>query len=163
MPLDAVDDLPGHRQALTDQFDGWSKSTTLLFERMDPASVARIPIHDVDPLPAWVRGRVALLGDAAHTMSPDLGQGGCQAMEDAWVLTHYLTSTTGSVPDALRRYESERMPHTADIVRRARKRSDTTHGVDPEATADWYRSLETDGDAAILEGLAQSVETGPCR
>jgi FAD-dependent urate hydroxylase len=163
MPLEAVDDLPGHRQALTDQFDGWSKSTTLLFERMDPDSVARIPIHDVDPLPAWVRGRVALLGDAAHTMSPDLGQGGCQAMEDAWVLTHYLTSTTGSVPDALRRYEAERMPHTADIVRRARKRSDTTHGVDWEATAAWYRSLETDGEEAILDGLAQSVETGPCR
>jgi FAD-dependent urate hydroxylase len=163
MPLDAVDDLPGHREALAERFDGWSESVGILFDRMDPASVARIPIHDVDPLPAWARGRVALLGDAAHTMSPDLGQGGCQAMEDAWVLTHYLSSTTGSVPDALRRYEAERMPHTADIVRRARKRSDTTHGVDPEATAAWYRSLETDGNAAILDGLAQSVETGPCR
>jgi FAD-dependent urate hydroxylase len=55
------------------------------------------------------------------------------------------------------------MPHTADIVRRARKRSDTTHGADPDATAAWYRSLETDGPAGIIDGLAQSVETGPCR
>jgi FAD-dependent urate hydroxylase len=55
------------------------------------------------------------------------------------------------------------MPHTADIVRRARKRSDITHGVDPEATASWYRSLGTEGQGSILDGLAQSVETGPCR
>jgi FAD-dependent urate hydroxylase len=125
--------------------------------------MARIPIHDVDPLPTWSRGRVTLLGDAAHTMSPDLGQGGCQAMEDAWVLTHFLTSTTHSVPDALARYQAERMPHTADIVRRARKRSDLTHGVDPAATEEWYRSLASDGHQGIEDGLAQSVETGPCR
>lgn len=79
------------------------------------------------------------------------------------MLTHYLSSTSTSVPDALRRYQAERMPHTADIVRRARKRADTTHGVDPEVTEAWYRSLETDGHQAILDGLAQSVETGPCR
>jgi FAD-dependent urate hydroxylase len=163
LPLEAVEELPEPRQALADRFGGWSKSVGRLIDRVDPSTVARIPIHDVDPLPSWTRGRVALLGDAAHTMSPDLGQGGCQALEDAWVLTHYLSSTTGSVPDALRRYETERRPHTADIVRRARKRSDTTHGVDPAVTEAWYRSLETDGHAAILEGLAQSVETGPCR
>jgi FAD-dependent urate hydroxylase len=163
MPIEAVDDLPGHREALADRFAGWPKSVSCLIDRMEPAAAARIPIHDVDPLSTWTRGRLALLGDAAHTMSPDLGQGGCQAMEDAWVLTHYLSSTTASVPDALRRYSSERMPHTADIVRRARKRSDTTHGVDPTATSEWYKSLETDGHSAILDGLARSVETGPCR
>jgi FAD-dependent urate hydroxylase len=96
-------------------------------------------------------------------MSPDLGQGGCQAMEDAWVLAHHLTATTRSVPDALARYEAERRPHTAELVRRARRRSDTTHGVDEAATAAWYRSLETEGPAGIIDGLAQSVETGPCR
>jgi FAD-dependent urate hydroxylase len=134
-----------------------------LIQRMDPAGVARIPIHDLDPLPTWRCGPVVLLGDAAHTMAPDLGQGGCQALEDAWVLSHYLTATTRGVPDALARYEAERMPHTADMVRRARKRADTTHGLDAAVTAAWYRSLETDGHATILDGLAQSVETGPCR
>jgi FAD-dependent urate hydroxylase len=67
------------------------------------------------------------------------------------------------VPDALARYQAERMPHTADIVRRARKRADIIHGVDPQATEAWYRSLSSDGHQAILDGLAQSVETGPCR
>jgi FAD-dependent urate hydroxylase len=96
-------------------------------------------------------------------MSPDLGQGGCQAIEDAWVLAHYLTATSRSIEDALVRYESERLPHTASMVNRARRRADAIHGVDPAATAEWYRSLETDGPSAIIDGLAQSVETGPCR
>jgi FAD-dependent urate hydroxylase len=163
MPLEEVDGLPDHRSALAERFEGWPTGVQLLIQRMDVGGVARIPIHDIDPLPTWSRGRVTLLGDAAHSMSPDLGQGGCQALEDAWVLTHFLTSTSRSVPDALARYQAERMPHTADIVRRARKRSDTIHGVDPEVTAAWERSLSTDGHGAILDGLAQSVETGPCR
>jgi FAD-dependent urate hydroxylase len=163
LPLAALGDLPGHPEALGAHFQGWAAGVGQLIERMDVGGVARIPIHDVDPLTTWTRGRVVLLGDAAHTMSPDLGQGGCQAMEDAWVLAHYLTSTSVSVPDALHRYQRERMPHTADIVRRARNRSDLTHGVDEAATAAWYRSLVTDGYDGIVAGLAQSVETGPCR
>jgi FAD-dependent urate hydroxylase len=104
-----------------------------------------------------------LLGDAAHSMAPDLGQGGCQAMEDAWVLTHYLTSTNRSVSDALARYEAERRPHTADIVRRARNRADITHGVDPAATEAWYAELAREDGSGIIAGLARSVLTGPCR
>lgn len=156
-------DSLGHRETLTAQFEGWAKPVMRLIDRLDPAGVARIPIYDLEPLPTWSRGRVVLLGDAAHAMAPDLGQGGCQAMEDAWVLTHYLTATTRSIPDALHRYQAERIPHTADIVRRARNRAALTHGVDPAATEAWYRSLETDGHQGIVDGLAQSVETGPCR
>lgn len=60
MALDAVDSLPDHRAALAEHFDGWAKPVGLLLERMDPASVARVPIHDVQPLATWSRaGRVA--------------------------------------------------------------------------------------------------------
>ncbi len=163
MPIEAVGDLGDHRDELGAAFSGWARPVRLLVDRLDPAGVARLAIHDLDPLPTWSRGRVVLLGDAAHTMAPDLGQGGCQAMEDAWVLAHHLTATNCSVDDALARYVTERMPHTADMVRRARKRSDVTHGADPAATAAWYRSLATDGHAGIVDGLAQSVESGPCR
>ncbi len=79
------------------------------------------------------------------------------------MLTHHLSATSQSITDALARYDGERRPHTADMVRRARRRADTTHGVDPKATQAWYRSLETDGPDGIVDGLAQSVETGPCR
>ncbi len=163
MPLAAVDALPAPRQALQAAFAGWAAPVQHLVQRLDPGGVARVAIHDLDPLPRWRRGRVVLLGDAAHTMSPDLGQGGCQAMEDAWVLAHHLTATSRGVLDAVDRYEAERRPHTSAMVGRARRRSDTTHGVDPAATEAWYRSLETDGPDGIIDGLAQSVETGPCR
>jgi FAD-dependent urate hydroxylase len=163
MPLAAVEDLPGPQAALGRYFEGWTPPVQHLIERLDPDGVARTAIHDLDPLPRWRRDRVVLLGDAAHTMAPDLGQGGCQAMEDAWVLAHHLTATSRSVVDALDRYEAERRPHTAAMVGRARRRSDTTHGVDPAATEAWYRALETDGPDGIVDGLAQSVETGPCR
>ncbi|MDQ2727416.1 MAG: FAD-dependent monooxygenase [Actinomycetota bacterium] len=163
MAAGAVDALPDHRQVLADRFAGWAPAVQTMIERLDPARVARIPIHDVEPLPTWVRDRTVLLGDAAHSMAPDLGQGGCQAIEDAWVLTHHLTATGRGVADALARYQAERMPHTADMTRRARNRSDLTHAVAPAATEGWYKSLATDGHAGIVDGLAQSVETGPCR
>jgi FAD-dependent urate hydroxylase len=57
----------------------------------------------------------------------------------------------------------ERIPRTTSIVRRARRRAEVIHGRDPVATAAWYRSLKSDGRAGIIDGLAQSVETGPCR
>lgn len=164
MPPAEVDRLPDdHREALGRAFAGWPAGVARLIERVEPEGVARIPIHDVDPLDRWSRGRVTLLGDAAHSMPPDLGQGGCQALEDAWVLALYLSSTDRGVADAFARYEAERMPRTAEIVRRARKRSDITHGVDPAVTGAWYASLGTEGNAGILDGLAESVETGPAR
>ena len=130
---------------------------------IDPARLNRVSIHEVPAIERWSRDRVVLLGDAVHSMAPDLGQGGCQALEDALVLAHHLAATDRSVPDALRRYEAERAPRTAEIVRRARKRSDLTHGTDPAATEAWYRSLDGDPGDGIIAGLVESVVTGPCR
>jgi FAD-dependent urate hydroxylase len=163
LPLDAPEldlrDPARHLPALQSHFAGWAPAVATLLERADPAGVARLPIHDLDPLPRWHRRRVALLGDAAHSMAPDLGQGGCQALEDAWVLARELSGAP-SVDTALERYAAERMPHTADIVRRARQRADLLHAADPAATEAWYRSLPEEGAAPILDGLARSVETG---
>ena len=62
---------------------------------------------------------MTLLGDAAHPMTPNLGQGACQAIEDAIVLADCLASTVSAV-DALRRYEAARRPRTAAVVRASR-------------------------------------------
>ena len=150
-------------EELRKAFGDWTGPVRHLLDGLADHSLNRVIIHDLPPVPQWSRGHVALLGDAAHTMAPDLGQGGCQALEDGLVLAHYLASTDRSIPDALRRYEDERAPRTAEIVRRARKRSDLTHAVDPEATDEWYRSLDGDTGEAIIAGLVQSVVTGPCR
>jgi FAD-dependent urate hydroxylase len=154
--------LPGMAQRdLSRHFAGWADAVQSLIARLDPARVNRIPIHDVDPLPQLVSGRVALLGDSAHSSCPDLGQGGCQALEDGWVLAHQLLTNNLGVPDALARYERARRERTADIVLRARKRSEMTHGADPEKTEAWYRELAAEDGTNISNGIIRTILAGP--
>jgi 2-polyprenyl-6-methoxyphenol hydroxylase-like FAD-dependent oxidoreductase len=82
--------------------------------------ILRTDIHDRDPRPGWWRGRVALLGDAAHPTTPNLGQGGCQAIEDAVVLADAL-ATESSHEAALTRYEARRFERTRWIVEESRR------------------------------------------
>src|SRR5436305_9881223 len=73
------------------------------------------------PLAAFHRGRIALLGDAAHAMTPDLGQGGGQAFEDAVTLQSVLTGIGAEgVPSALARYSALRVPRTSELLDAAR-------------------------------------------
>jgi 2-polyprenyl-6-methoxyphenol hydroxylase-like FAD-dependent oxidoreductase len=88
----------------------------LALVRATPAeSVLRTDIEDRAPIASWSRERVALLGDAAHPTTPNLGQGGSMAIEDAVVLSHCL-STHASVRDALAAYERARVARTTAIV-----------------------------------------------
>ncbi|MEU3987527.1 FAD-dependent monooxygenase [Streptomyces platensis] len=70
--------------------------------------------------PDFHRGRVALLGDAVHPMTPNLGQGGCQAIEDAVVLAH-LAAPDADLAAGLTAYTRQRLPRTMDVVRRAER------------------------------------------
>ncbi|GAC1329065.1 MAG: FAD-dependent monooxygenase [Chloroflexota bacterium] len=73
-------------------------------------------LYDREPLPVWTRGRVTLLGDAAHPMLPHVGQGANQAIEDAVVLATMLADAdAASAPEALHAYESVRRPRTARV------------------------------------------------
>ena len=76
-------------------------------------SIFEYPMVDRDPLPTWGRGRVTLLGDAAHPMYPVGSNGGSQAIVDAAALADHLSA---DLAHGLRRYEDERRPATADIV-----------------------------------------------
>lgn len=67
-----------------------------------------------------MRGHVALLGDAAHAMSPHLGQGACQALEDAVTLAAAL-ATERDTASALLRYDTERRPRSQSVARAARQ------------------------------------------
>jgi salicylate hydroxylase/6-hydroxynicotinate 3-monooxygenase len=69
-----------------------------------------------DPLPRWVEGRVALLGDACHPMSPYMAQGAAMALEDAVILSRCLAETEADgIAAAFRRYEANRKPRATDI------------------------------------------------
>jgi FAD-dependent urate hydroxylase len=108
-----------------------------------------------------VRGRVALLGDAAHATCPDLGQGGCQAMEDGWVLAQYLKTTNISVDYALQRYERDRKERTTAVVQKARQRAEMIHGKDPALTQKWYQQLAEESPKDVTDAISKVILAGP--
>ncbi|MFI9116719.1 FAD-dependent monooxygenase [Streptomyces venezuelae] len=103
------------------RFGDWHHPVPEILAAVDPGQVLRHDVHHLpDPLPAFHRGRVALVGDAAHAMMPSLGQGGNQAIEDAVVLAHHAGSAPDFVPGrALAAYTADRLPRTTAIVRKA--------------------------------------------
>jgi 2-polyprenyl-6-methoxyphenol hydroxylase-like FAD-dependent oxidoreductase len=103
------------------RFKGWYPPIEAVIEATEESAILAHDIFDCKPLSSWGRGRVTLLGDAAHPMLPNLGQGGAQAMEDALVLADCLQDTsTVSVAAALAAYEQRRIPRTSKIVRQSR-------------------------------------------
>jgi salicylate hydroxylase/6-hydroxynicotinate 3-monooxygenase len=72
-------------------------------------------ILEREPLPTWSAGRVVLLGDACHPMTPYMAQGAATAMEDAAVLARCLSDADGNVVSAFARYETHRKPRTSRI------------------------------------------------
>jgi len=161
LPKGTTCDRANYQTELKKHFQGWAKPVQLLIERLDPETVARVEIHDVGPISRMVKGRVALIGDAAHATCPDLGQGGCQAMEDGLVLTNYLVSTNLSVADALIRYEKERKVRTTEIVTKARNRAETIHGKDDQVTQKWYDQLEQESPLDVTNAIAKIISGGP--
>lgn len=110
----------GHRRALLELFRGWHAPVPDLIAATPERDIRRDDIYDREPVKRWGAGRVTLLGDAAHPMTPNLGQGACQAIEDALVLARCLRERAG-VEAALRLYEDRRAGRTAAIVRLSRR------------------------------------------
>jgi 2-polyprenyl-6-methoxyphenol hydroxylase-like FAD-dependent oxidoreductase len=112
---------PSHDLAeVADRFRHWHRPIPQLLAATPPDSLLRQEVHYLDaPLPNFVRGRVVLLGDAAHAVTPDIGQGACLAIEDAVVLAHALTNAADPdhVDAALTAYEVARRPRTQSLAR----------------------------------------------
>ena len=108
------------RERLAGLFRGWHAPIEALIAASKPNSILRNDVCDMDPLPRWSDRRVTLMGDAAHPMTPNLGQGACQAIEDAVVLAACL-KTNAPVEDALLQYERRRMARTTQIVLSSRR------------------------------------------
>ena len=122
---------------LVRRFGGWHEPIPGLLASARPHDVLR---HDVAelaaPLPSFAAGRVALLGDAAHPMAPNLGQGACQALEDAAVLAQFATGISpDAVPGMLARYSAARLPRTSDVVRWSRRAGMMATWTSPAAVA----------------------------
>ena len=107
---------PAERKGFLQQrFRGWHHPVELLLESTPSEEILQNDIYDLKPIGRWVKGRIVLLGDAAHPTTPNMGQGACMAIESSFVLAHCL-SQERDLDGALRRYETERMPRTAWIT-----------------------------------------------
>ena len=112
-------DAPGGRQReILNEFRGWHAPVLDLIAATPEEEILKHPAYDIAPLRRWTTGRVTLLGDAAHPCTPNLGQGGCMALEDALVLAKCFASEA-SVETALRRYEHLRRSRTRHIQQRS--------------------------------------------
>ncbi|HET9206504.1 MAG TPA: FAD-dependent monooxygenase [Burkholderiaceae bacterium] len=110
---------PGDPRALREAFAGWDPRIGQVLAQVE--HTFRWALYDREPLATWSKGRLTLLGDAAHPMLPHLGQGANQSVEDGMALATILAHTDAAgVPAALQAYESLRRERVAEIQRGAR-------------------------------------------
>jgi salicylate hydroxylase len=125
---------PGDPEVLRRAFEGWDPRVGEVLVQVD--ETFRWALYDRDPLPVWAKGRLALLGDAAHPMLPHLGQGANQSIEDGMALATILASVnTAAVPAALLAYERLRRERVAEIQLGARQNGLRVDSADADLSA----------------------------
>ncbi|MEU2910188.1 FAD-dependent monooxygenase [Streptomyces massasporeus] len=145
------------KSELLRRFGDWHDPIPAVLAAARPDDVLRHDVHHIaQPLPAYHRGRAALLGDAAHAMPPSLGQGGNQAIEDAVVLAHHC--------DDLAAYTAARLPRTTAIARQAVKAArlslmSSRAGIAVRDTA--VAALSKAGPALFLRGFDGIADWAP--
>ncbi|MFJ9696312.1 FAD-dependent oxidoreductase [Kitasatospora sp. NPDC101183] len=132
---EAVSALPAERAAVLARFPKLAATPRALLEL--GRDWRRWVLCDRDPAPRWTRGRITLLGDAAHPMLQYAAQGACQALEDAVTLGALLTGAApADLPTRLTRYESVRRDRTARIQLLSRRMgTELFHPLGPAADA----------------------------
>jgi salicylate hydroxylase len=146
---------------LAAEFAGWDPRLGHLIAAAE--RVGRWSVLDRAPLPRWVNGRIALLGDAAHPMLPFYAQGAGQAIEDAAALAVCLATGPWEPPTALARYERVRSPRASRVQEASRGRTAHHHlpdgpeqvardaafaGEDPLSHNDWLYGYDAEQAAA---------------
>ena len=111
---------PGDPAVLRREFEGWDPRIGEVLKQVD--KTFRWALYDREPLPGWSKGRLTLLGDAAHPMLPHLGQGANQSIEDGMALAALLgQADADAIPAALLVYERLRRERVAEVQAGARK------------------------------------------
>ncbi|KAG8082219.1 hypothetical protein GUJ93_ZPchr0014g46769 [Zizania palustris] len=123
-PAGGIDPENGKRKRLSEIFSCWCDNVIDLINATDEEAILRRDIYDRPPTMNWGKGRVTLLGDSVHAMQPNLGQGGCMAIEDGYQLAVELekawqesakSGTPMDIVSSLRSYEKERRLRVAVI------------------------------------------------
>jgi 2-polyprenyl-6-methoxyphenol hydroxylase-like FAD-dependent oxidoreductase len=109
------DTLGNVKKSLLQKYSRFGKIPIEIIESTAEENIIRSDIYDIKPIPHWWNGRVALLGDAAHATTPNLGQGGCQAVEDALVIAKCLKENS-SVEKAFEEYQTIRYAKALHVI-----------------------------------------------
>jgi 2-polyprenyl-6-methoxyphenol hydroxylase-like FAD-dependent oxidoreductase len=120
----------GRKAMLLDRFAGWPHPIEAAIDATPEEQITGLPVFDRKPVKAWGRGRVTLLGDAAHAMTTNTSQGGNQAIEDGVVLARLLGGQEAPAA-ALRAYEERRIQRTTPLVKNSRWISNLNAWRDP--------------------------------
>jgi 2-polyprenyl-6-methoxyphenol hydroxylase-like FAD-dependent oxidoreductase len=131
----------GHKQDALERFATWEDDIPALIAATEPTAILRNDMYDRPPSRRWSKGRVILVGDAAHPMTPNQGQGACQALEDAVALGESLEGASDPAR-AFEIYEKRRMHRANRAVVMSRQAS---RGV----------NIENPVLCAIRDGLAR--------
>ncbi|MGQ5261555.1 FAD-dependent oxidoreductase [Micromonospora sp. ZYX-F-536] len=154
---------PDELAAVRDRFGDWHAPIPELLAATPPGVVLRNDIHHLaTPLPSYVRGRVALLGDAAHPMTPNLGQGAGQAIEDAVVLGAVCAAGAEGLPAALAAYDQQRRPRSQAVARASWRAGRYGQQLrNPLAVAMRNTALRLTPARATLRGMARYADWQP--
>ncbi len=154
----------GEKAELRRRFADWHDPIPALIDAAGAKDILRNDVrHLRTPLATHHRGRVVLVGDAAHAMTPSLGQGGNQAIEDGVVLAHHL-APGGDLAAGLAAYSAARLPRTAEITGRAARASRLTHLTSAPLIAVRDALISTAarlGPDLILRGFASIADWRP--
>lgn len=132
-------------------FDGWHRPVLQLIEATPASSILKTDAFDRPVNRNWGRGRMTLLGDAIHPTTPNLGQGGCLAMEDAMVLARCFEKH-GATEEALRTYERARHKRTSAVNTYSRY-----YGSVGQWENVWARGIRRTTLALVPESLARRL------
>jgi 2-polyprenyl-6-methoxyphenol hydroxylase-like FAD-dependent oxidoreductase len=153
----AAEGDPGQGLAgLRRRFRAWHSPIPALLDAADPGAVLHDDLYELPPLRTYAAGRAVLVGDAAHAMTPDLGQGACQALEDAVVLAEALDG-----PGGLESYDQARRKRRQMIALRSHRLGVVAQWESPVAVGLRNTALRLLPGSAFLRSLAPMLDWAP--
>jgi 2-polyprenyl-6-methoxyphenol hydroxylase-like FAD-dependent oxidoreductase len=139
-PAGGTDNAATTKTFLHTCFDSFGPLVNSIIQSIDPSNIIRTDLFDLKPIHTWTKQNVALLGDAAHATTPNLGQGAAQAIEDAYTLVAELKTQQRDIPAALKAYQDRRIKKAHYIVNTSWRFGQITNIGNPVGVAlrNWF-------------------------
>lgn len=149
-----------YKSDLNALFTDWSDTITKIIEETPLERINKVYVHDHNHINVWHKDNVLLIGDAAHAPLPTSGQGACQALEDAWHISQFLTGDCSDLQQVFTSFTELRKSKTQGIGRIGRQFASSLFNTDPQSCNQRnLDSLKMDFDAAVV-GMAKGWASG---